>query len=263
MSFERWETFVKFAHSSIRIYYDNPAHNIGTYSARLTDLASEVMGEKRKNLSDESLSSGDMTLYLETMITKIDLLYSNLFEEREGIRRYIPDGISVNDENDLNLSARLLHDNICRLHRIFRSSLLSLPRLASAPSTAANKRKRVPLRESFETARPINLRAVHRILTDRNHPFIDTSTTYSDFAAVFTGDPVRRKVSWLALNALHYFISGIHGVGINRANEGQWVRASRCFTVNGRDFTPSQIKDAGDPVASVTELLDRAIRLFL
>lgn len=201
------------------------------------------------------------------MITKIDLLFSNLFEECPSGLNYLPDNFIITDDNNNTKisSARRLKQNIIILGKEFHKELNRITNPHFIHASVSKKRKRIPSRESFEIieGKDVNLRAVHRHLTNEEYPFIDPHTTFDEFATAFSGAPVTNKVSWLYANALHYFIVSIHGIGVKRANEGQWARASKCFTVNGKNLTPDQIKDAGDPASSVTRILDNAIRSFL
>lgn len=265
MPFEHWEAFAAFAHSSIRKYYALPGASFTAYCKNLTDLVSEVIGEKRISIQDRNISADERIGYIDSMISKIDILYSNLFEERNEGWRFLPDGLIIGDEdNDEITSARQLRKNIITLRGIFRLESGKLQLQTRLVYSTPRAHKRVPSRESFEImeGKVVNLRAVHKHLINEVNPFIDIHTTYNDFEVAFSGNPVTNKVSWLSANALHYFIDKIHGVGVQRANEGQWARASRCFAVNGKDITPDQIKDAGDPVASISALLDRAITPF-
>lgn len=266
MSFEHWETFAAFAHSSIMRYYASSEAGFDTYCEKLTNLTSEIIGEKRRTLLDPELSHNGRIMYIDSIISKLNLLHSNLFEECSEGLRFLPDGFIITDDTDKVVSsARQLKKNILALLRDFRLEMDKIHGQNHLVGSAPRSHKRVATRESFEIVegKDINLRAVHRNLIDRVYPFIEPNTTYDDFEIAFSGAPVTNKVSWLYANALHYFIDNIHGVGVERANEGQWARASRCFTVNGKDITPDQIKDAGDPVASVTAILDRAIAPFL
>jgi hypothetical protein len=266
MPFEHWEEFVAFAHRSIIRYFANPEASLDIYLERLTTLSSEVIGEKSRTLLDPNLSPADKRDYIERMNIKIDYLLTNLFEERPEGSRYLPDGFLLTEENPFEVSsARALQRNIIGLQKEFQKECNRIYKLNHLPTGKFKRGKRIPSRASFEImeGKDVNLRAVHARLTDEAYPFIDIDTTYDSFDTVFSGNPVINKVSWLNANALHYFINRIHGKGIKKANEGQWNRAAKCFTVKGRDFTPDQITDAGDPVASITAVLDRAIEHFL
>ena len=266
MPYECWESFAKFAHSSIKRYYSSGDVTFEIFCEKLTNLVSEVIGEKRRTLLDADITHEGKVMYLESMISKINILLSNLFEDSSNGLRYLPDMVIITDDDNIEInSAKILKKNIINLGIEFdkehKKHLFQRPILQPL---AKKSRKRIPSRESFEIleGKEVNLRAVHRHLTNEEYPFIDPHTTFDEFAIAFSGAPVTNKISWLYANALHYFIDSIHGIGVKRANEGQWARASKCFTVNGKSLTPDQIKDAGDPASSVTSILDNAIRSF-
>ena len=254
MPYECWETFARFAHSSIRQYYAIPGMSFGTYCERLTNLVSEVIGEKRRTMLDSHSTIEEKIGYLESMVSKIDILYLNLYEECSEGLRYLPDMFTITDDNNIEISsARQLKDNIVNLRTEFQNEHDRILKQHPLTIPGHKRSKRIPSRESFEIIRgkDVNLRAVYNQLTDETHPFI-VLTTFEEFTQVFSGAPVRKKVIWKDANALHYFISSIHGIGTERANEGQWNQASRCFQVldkdgNPKDFTPYYINDAGDP----------------
>jgi|GEM_PF-3032498 len=272
MQFRWFTSFTRFAHSSITKYYSSAEANLPAYSDKLTKLVHEFIGEKRTYLLDPVNTISEKIEYLSTLNFKINILYTNLFKEDNKDVIYLPDKLIITNDynNDINLSVLLLRRNILKLIDELKRDYtrITTPNHLSQRTIIAGKR--LPKRESFEIieGKTVNLRAVYNRLTDPNHPFIQTNTSYEDFEILFSGDPVINKVVWLKANALHYFIDRIHGRGVKRANEGKWARASRCFMVLDKDSTPRdiipyQIKDAGDPVASVTVILDRAINLFL
>jgi hypothetical protein len=264
MSFENWETFASFAFIPIRKYYAQGGTSLATYCEKLTALVSEVYGEKRRCLLDTHSSPEEKVSYLETLIFKATTLYSNLFEDYEEEIRYLPENFIVTDaESNEVTSIRTLKKNIKNLVQNFQNDLRKIYRQPEHNNKAKKQRLRIASRESFELkkGKEVNLRAVYNHLTDENHSFI-VDSTFEEFEKIFSGDPVIKKVDWNETNALHYFITSIHGIGTELANEGKWNRASRCFTVKGNNLTASKLKDAGDPVAVVTSLLDKAIQPF-
>jgi hypothetical protein len=267
MPYEQWEAFAKFAHFSINRYYSSPGVSFETYCEKLTILVSEVIGEKRRTLLDRENSIDDKIGYIESMISKINFLFSNLFEEcAEGLR-YLPDKVIITDDNNNEISsAKQLKQNIINLGNEFSNEHRKiLNQQFFSVQSSKKRRQRMASRASFEIkkVKEVNLRAVHNILTNKKHPFINANTSYEVFKVPFSGAPVTEKVNWLEVSALHYFINEIHGKGTERANEGHWIRASRCFTANGKEYTSRQLNDACDPTATVTSILDTAIRYFL
>lgn len=270
MSYRKWEEFAEFAQSSIRSFNNSFGASVETYYKALSAHSFMIIGEKRNTLLDPESSYSEKEFYLKSMLSKIGFLYSNVFEELSIGLRFIPDNFIVTEENDATISsARALNRSILVLKKEFQTEHDEFLNFKKILPLATKRRKRRPSRESFEIkkGKDVNLRAVHEYLINEEHPFILGNTSYDFFELVFSGKPVLYKVIWINANALHYFINCIHGVGTERANEGHWVRASKCFKVldegnNPKDFTPDQIKDAGDPVASITSLLDKAIDHF-
>jgi hypothetical protein len=266
MPYKCWEEYVRFAHSSIKKFYQSFGASSESYYENLTFFASEVIGEKRNTLLDQNISRDEKIGYLDSMIAKTDFLLSNLFDESlEGLR-YLTDNFIINDEDDSEiLSAKALNRNIISLKIEFQKNHKKFLGRYQIHSSSRKLGKRTPFRESFEIkkGKDVNLRAVHTRLINEDHPFIDTDTIYDNFEIVFSGAPVVNRVNWKDANALHYFIDCIHGKGIERANEGQWERTSKCFTVNGKEITPNYIKDSKEIASSTTRLLDNAIEPFL
>jgi len=265
MTFSWWENFESFAHSSVKLFYENPNVNLATYSEKMTNLVSEVIGEMRQNILDPLTKYYEKDWYLTTIIGKIGVLKENLFEKIGDDLKFIPDkSILTEEDDDLTTSIRLLYKNILRLENEFKSAHVKFKKQGSDNYRSQIKGKRIPLRESFEIVegKDVNLRAVHRILTEESHPFINPNTPYDVFEKVFSGGPVTIKVNFLEANALHYFISEIYGKGIKRANEGIWARTSKCFTANGKEYTARQLNDTDNPVGSVTILLNKATEHF-
>ena len=52
MHFEDWEAFAKFAHSSIRFYFDED-HTLATYLENLTQKESNAIGEIRDIVNND------------------------------------------------------------------------------------------------------------------------------------------------------------------------------------------------------------------
>lgn len=267
MSFEKWDEFAEFASNSIRLYYEEN-NTPASFLKTLTNRVSNAIAEIRKILNDDGMHLDLKIRDIDDHYRKIIELKSNLFESRAEVVIYLPDEISIMNGNDREVvSARRLYKSTNRLEGIFAEELNKIKEKQISVHTKAKGRKRIPSRASFElTNKDTNLRAVHRILIDRDHPFITSS--YNDFAVAFSGDPVTKKVVWHNQNALHYFIDGIHGKGVKSANEGKWARASRCFQIMDknsipRDFTTTQIKDRDDIAGPTSVLLDKAIHHFL
>ncbi len=268
MHFEDWEAFAKFAHSSIRFYFDED-HTLATYLENLTQKESNAIGEIRDIVNNDKLHIDKKIRDITDHNRKIVALKSNLFETRFGINYYIPDELPLTGESYREIiAATRLFQSVQRLEGIFAKEQEGMEAKQHDRSITYKKGgRRIPSRASFELAnKATNLRAVHKHLTGDNHSFI--SSSYDDFESAFSGNPVTNKVVWKNLNALHYFIDKIHGTGISRANEGQWERASRCFKVldrnsSPRNFTADEIKDANDIASTTTAYLDEAIALFL
>lgn len=264
MSYRKWEDFAEFAQSSIRSFNNSFGASVETYYKTLSAHSFMIISEKRNTLLDQESSQTEKEFYLKSMLSKIDFLYSNVFEELSIGLRFIPDNFIVTEDDDATISsARALHRTILTLKKEFLKESYKSLNSNKITSITSKRKKRIASRESFEIkiGKEVNLRAVHARLTDEKYPFIDAS--FDDFERVFTGAPVKNKVSWKYANALHYFIDHIYLIGIENATEGQWQRTSKCFTINGKDISPDKIKDDRGIAASTTLLLDQAITLFL
>lgn len=267
MSFEQWEALASFAYSSIRYYFDDK-HTINTYLKELTTKVSYAIGEIRRIKHDETLEIEVKLSEIRDHCRKIAELKCNLFDQDNEPVYYIPDSLPISgDKSQEVVAAGRLFGSINRLEKIFEEELSSLKDPVNNWNIPTSKqRKRIASRGSFELVnKDINLRAAFKCLSEGEQQFVISK--YDDFELVFSGNPVITKVIWKNLNALHYFIDRVHGKGVKKANEGKWVRTSRCFQVLDnanipKDFTPKQIKDRDDIASSTTVLLDKAIAHF-
>ncbi len=227
MPYRCWEEYVKFAHSSIKRFYKSFGASTESYSENLTSIASEVIAEKRYTLLDQDTSREEKIGYLDSMIAKIDMLITDLFEESsEGII-YLPDNLIItNKDLDEIVAVRALKRNINFLRNEFQKDQKKYLGYNGLLPSKSKRGKRSPLHESFEIkeGKTVNLRAVHALLTNEDHPYIDRDTPYVVFENVFSGASIRNKVNWKNKNTLHHFVDRIDGIGTENANEGKWVR---------------------------------------
>jgi hypothetical protein len=263
-------------------YVDRPLYelvvenksDVPKFQTIIREIIFKIHGEVDRDINNKLINQSNYITSFNTVVSKVNFfLKSRFYENEAGVHyRYDKLDLIINPSGrDIFQYAYFIYDNCIDLRSYFIQQQSDYEKLFQlSPKTLPltkkkNKVKRSPLRESFEIkiGKTVNLRAVHAFLTNKDHPFIDTDTPYVVFENVFSGAPVRIKVNWKYKNALHHFIDRIHGIGIEKANQGQWVCASRCFTVNGKEFTPDSIKDDDDIAASSTLILNKAIRLFL
>jgi len=255
------------------LLFENKA-DVPKFQKIIRDIIFKIHGEVDRDISNKTINQSNYITSFNTVVSKVNFFLNVRFYENEtGLHyRYGKLDLLINPRGrEILQYACLIYNNCIDLRSYFTKQQSDYGELfqqssKSLPLTKKkNKGKRIPSRESFEIKRgkEVNLRAVHALLTNEDHPYIDIGTTYEDFETIFTGAPIRNKVNWIDKNALHHFIDNIYSIGIEKANEGKWVRASRCFTVDGKEFTPGSIKDDDDIAASSTRILNKAINLFL
>ena len=228
------------------------------YNNLVLDLASEFVGERRRELDE----FGQVPSSFNDMLLKLNLAFKQVF----GIKFPI-EGISfpmnvgdivvphINIQNDPNISVVKSKINAFEIAITFlKSQLNDQPQKEKKLRT---RRKAVisDFRTKLTAEQLLKIFKIGKRLR-----FFYNDVDQKDFIEIFSGRPAKNPINWFGtIYSLNRFIQGINGKSLTKITDGKWEVVSKLFVIDGRTILPESV---GNPGIGENDRLDELEQLI-
>jgi hypothetical protein len=192
----------------------------------------ELVAEARGNSVFYKKINEDSSDYFDGLRIKTTRLKERLFDLKpEGI--YYKDAqVFVDNRESIEAQyASLMYEeliNVIELFDDYSKKNLSIVKDISSNGTLDQRTNKQVYTYGFKIKNENVLYRIWELL--KKNSFIDQNLSETTFERAFRGKLIKTKITWMkSPYDLHYLIDRIHGIGIEKEESGQWIKASGIF----------------------------------